>query len=186
MSAAAIIERVRASGGEITLAADGIKIRVPASLRDRAVAEVKAHKAAIRFALKAETGDAWDPDDYRAFYDQVAGMLEFDNRLPHQKAEAFAFECCVTEWLNRNFEESPPGRCVHCGGGKRRLDPLLPLGIERTGYIWLHSGCREAWHANRRAKAFAALAEVGITQPRPLTAAEAIISIRPMTKPNGA
>jgi hypothetical protein len=171
-AAAVIIERVRAAGGEIALASDGIKLRVPASLRDQVVAEIKEHKATIRFTLKAETGDPWDPDDYRTFYDQIAGMLEFDHGLAQLKAKAFAFECCVTEWLNRNFQQSPPGRCVHCGGGERRLDPLLPLGTESAGHPWLHSGCREAWNDNRRAKAFAALAEVGITQPRPITAAK--------------
>jgi hypothetical protein len=186
MNAAAIIMRVRASGGEITLAAGGIKLRVPASLRDQVVREVKAHKAAIRFTLKAETGDPWDPDDYRAFHDQIAGMLEFDHGLPRLKAEAFAFECVVTEWLNRNFQPSPPGRCIHCGGGKRQLDPLLPFGTERIGHAWLHAGCRETWHANRRVKACAALAKVGITHPRPIAAAEAVTAIRSVTTPPGA
>jgi hypothetical protein len=181
-AASAIIERVRAAGGEIALASDGIKLKVPASLRDQVVAKVKEHKAAIRFTLKAETGDAWDPGDYRAFYDQTAGMLD-DNGLPHLKAEAFAFECAVTEWLNRNFQQSPPGSCIHCSGGERRLDPLLPLGTESAGHAWLHSGCREAWHNNRRAKAFAALAEVGITRPRPVADADKVTAVRSVTKP---
>jgi hypothetical protein len=171
MSAATIIERVRAVGGEIALAADGIKLKVPASLRDQVVADVKQHKAAIRFALKAETGDAWDPDDYCAFYDEVTATF-LSEGLSKPKAEAFAFGCCVIEWLNRHFQPSPSGHCVHCRGGKRRFDPLLPLGTESAGHAWLHSGCREVWHANRRAKAFAALAEVGISHPGRLVAAE--------------
>jgi hypothetical protein len=48
-------------------------------------------------------------------------------------AEARAFECCVVEWMNRNFERSSLGRCLACGGGDHAHDALLPHGIEPTG-----------------------------------------------------
>jgi hypothetical protein len=57
MNAAAIIERVRAAGGEITLAADGIKLRVPLSLRDQAIAQIKAHKADIIALLSRQAAE---------------------------------------------------------------------------------------------------------------------------------
>jgi hypothetical protein len=174
MSAAAIIERVRASGGEITLAADGIKLRVPASLRDQVVAEVKAHKPEVKHLLKIEAGDPWDAGDYCACFDEAAGVAEVDHGRSLPEAEAYAFESCVTEWLNRNFEQSRPGQCAACGSGELAHDPLLPFGTERTGHVWLHARCQEVWHARRKAKAIAALAEFGISNPRPITAAEAI------------
>jgi hypothetical protein len=144
-------------------AADGIMAPDAALLRDQAVAEVKAPKAAIQSALKAEAGDHWDRDDYRALYDQVTGTL-LSEGLSKPKAEAFAFECCVLEWLNRTFEPSPPGCCVYCRREERNGDALLPLGTESAGRAWLHKGCRDVWHANRRAKAFAALADFGISR----------------------
>jgi hypothetical protein len=143
-------------------AGDGITAPDAALLRNQAVAEVKAPKAAIQSALKAEAGDTWDRDDYRAFYDEVTGTL-LSEGLSKPKAEAFAFECCILEWLNRTFEPSPPGRCVYCGRGERIADALLPLGTESAGRAWLHKGCRDVWHANRRAKAFAALADLSIS-----------------------
>jgi hypothetical protein len=147
-------------------AADCVRAPDDASLRHQAVAEVKAHKVVIQSAIKAETGDRWDPDDYRAFHDKVTGTL-LSEGLSKPKAEAFAFECCALEWLNRSFEPSPPGRCIYCGRGEHNRDALLPIGTEKAGRSWLHKDCREVWHANRRAKAFAALAEVGITHPWP-------------------
>ena len=48
MSAASIIKRVRDAGGEIKLAEDRIRLRVPASLQDVLAAEVRAQKNAIR------------------------------------------------------------------------------------------------------------------------------------------
>jgi hypothetical protein len=35
--------------------------------------------------------------------------------------------------------------------------------MESAGGAWLHKGCRDVWHANRRAKAVAALADLGIS-----------------------
>jgi hypothetical protein len=37
-----------------------------------------------------------------AFYDERAGIAEFEGRLPREEAEARAFARCVVEWLNRN------------------------------------------------------------------------------------
>jgi hypothetical protein len=165
-------------------AADGITAP-DALLRDQAVAQVKASKPAIQSALKVEAGDHWDGDDYRAFYDQVTGTL-LSEGLSKPKAEAFAFECCVTEWLNRTFEPSPPGRCIYCRRGERNGDALLPLGMESAGRAWLHGGCRDIWHANRRAKAFVALVNFGISRPGRLAATEEVTAIRPVRQSKSA
>jgi hypothetical protein len=71
-----------------------------------------------------------------------------------------------------NLQAVAVGGCIACGRGKRFQDPLLPVGTEDAGHAWLHSSCREAWHADRRAKAFAALADVGIIHPGRLVTAE--------------
>jgi hypothetical protein len=92
-----------------------------------------------------------------AFFDERAGIAEFDGGLSRAEAEARAFECCAVEWLNRNPERSPAGHCLGCGDREYAHDPLLPYGTEPTGHAWLHSRCWEAWHANRKAKAVAAL-----------------------------
>ena len=107
--------------------------------------------------------DGWSAEDWQIFFDERAGIVEFDGRQPRPKAEAQAFACCVVEWLNRNPERSPAGYCLGCGGRDHAHDPLLPHGIEPTGHAWLHSRCWPAWYEARKARAVAALAAMGIT-----------------------
>ena len=97
--------------------------------------------------------DGWSAEDWQVFFDERAGIVEFDGGLPRPEAEAQAFACCVVEWLNRNPERSPAGRCLGCGDREHAHDPLLPYGVEPTGHVWLHSRCWPAWYEARKAKA---------------------------------
>ena len=66
--------------------------------------------------------DGWSGEDWRAFFDERAGIAEFSGGVSRKEAEAHAFACCVVEWLNRHPAPSPPGRCAWCGesGDARR------------------------------------------------------------------
>ena len=109
--------------------------------------------------------DGWSAEDWQVFFEERAGIVEFDGGLPRAEAEAQAFACCVVEWLNRNPERSPAGRCLGCGDREHAHDPLLPYGVEPAGHVWLHSRCWPAWYAARKAKAVSALAAMGISAP---------------------
>ena len=104
---------------------------------------------------------AWDADDWRAFYDERAGVLAADGDLRPRDVEARAFECCVAEWLIRNPVRSDPGRCQACGVFDA-CDPLLPYGTTESGHTWLHGRCWPAWYQGRKAAAVAALKALGI------------------------
>ncbi len=108
----------------------------------------------------------WDAEDWRAFFDERAGIAEYDGGLPRADAEVRAFACCVGEWLNRNPARSSPGCCLGCGDGDHGHDPLLPFGLESAGHAWLHLGCWRVWSESRRAEAIAALAAIGIAPPQ--------------------
>ena len=105
---------------------------------------------------------SWQADDWRAFFDERAGIAEFDAKLPRPEAEALVFACCVAEWLIGHPVRSEPGRCLGCGLDDRPLDPLLPYGGETAGHVWLHAGCWRAWRAGREAEAADALAALGV------------------------
>src|SRR5262249_13736714 len=125
---------------------------------------LKRHKPEILQLLRRGSGD-WSAEDWRVFFDERAGIAEFDNGLSGSDAEVQAFASCVVEWLNRHPVRSPPGWGLGCGGLEYGYDPLLPYGAEPTGHVWLHSRCWEAWYATRKREAVAALKAIGI---RPL------------------
>ena len=99
--------RVRVSGADLILDAE----REPAP---RVLEAIRRHKASIINLLTAAEGN-WTAEDWRAFYDERAGIAEFDGGQTRAEAEALAFECCIVEWLNLHPQRSNPGRCVWCG-----------------------------------------------------------------------
>jgi hypothetical protein len=163
VNAVQALKAARAAGIRLSIDGDALMLEAaaapPASMLDL----LSRHKAGIVALLRPVNG--WSGADWLAFFDERAGIAEFDGGLPRAEAEARAFACCVVEWLNRNPVRSHPGRCLGCGGAERAHDPLLPFGTESGGHAWLHSGCSSAWHSARKADALAALAVMGISQP---------------------
>ncbi|MET3838579.1 hypothetical protein [Bradyrhizobium sp. OAE829] len=150
MSAVQAITAARAAGIELSL--DGADLALSAALAPPVAVldALSRHKAEIVALLQHV--DGWSGEDWQVYFDERAGIVEFDAGLPRAEAEARALECCMVEWLNRNPLSSPSNRCLGCGGEDDH-DKLLPYGAAPTGHAWLHSRCWEAWHANRKAGA---------------------------------
>jgi len=103
-----------------------------------------------------KSSDNWDTDDWRAFYDERAGIAEHMGEASQAEADARAFECTVVAWLNSHpAPDTGHGACVHCGNDTPAGD-ALPF-LNGGGYVWLHSDCHTAWMERRRADAIAAL-----------------------------
>jgi hypothetical protein len=116
-------------------------------------------------ALLRPRRDGLSAEDWQITFEERAAIAEFDGGLSRARSEALAFASCVVDWLNSNFVRSAPGRCLACGGGDRKHDPLLPFVTECTGHAWLHSRCWPGWHAKRQAEAVAALVAMGLPAP---------------------
>lgn len=162
MSAPQALKAARDAGVRIGVDGDALTLDADAA-PDAAVLDLLSlHKAEVISLLRTGS-DGWSGEDWWAFYDERAGIAEFDGGLPHDQAEARAFACCVAEWLNRNPMRSSSGGCLDCDGGDHAHETLLPLGTEPSGHAWLHSRCREAWHAGRKAEAVAVLSTCEIS-----------------------
>ena len=161
MSATEALRAARAFGVE--LAIDGNDLLLEAASEPPAVVldELSRHKAEI-VALLRPRRDGWSADDWRACFDERAGITEFDGGLSRAEAEAQALACCIVEWLNRNPTSSAPGRCAWCGQAESRHAVALPYGTEPGTHIWLHPECWPAWQDTRRSQAREALARMGI------------------------
>jgi hypothetical protein len=126
MSAIFALESAEAVGVRVVVDGDDLAPEQP----PQAVLDLLSqHKAEILRMLR-RANDGWSADDWQVFFDERASIAEYDGGLPRAEAEARAFACCVTEWINRYPTPSAPGRCLACGGGERSCDPLLPFGIE--------------------------------------------------------
>ena len=161
MSAAHALQAARAAG--ITVRIDGAELLLEAAVPPPAdvIDLLSRNKTGILARLRPGV-DGWSAADWRAFFDERAGIAEFDGGLPRAKAEALAFDCCVVEWLNRNPAWSELGHCLKCGREDRPGDPLVPFGTEPGSHAWLHRTCWPAWHRARQDEAIAALRAMGI------------------------
>jgi hypothetical protein len=156
MSAVVALKAARAAGIELALDGDDLALSAASAPPAAMLDALSRHKAEI-VALLRPGRDGWSGEDWLAFFDERAGIAEFDGGLPRGEAEVRAFECCAVEWLNHNPVRSLPGRCHGCGGSEDAIGKLLPYSTEPTGHAWLDSPCWEAWHPNRKAKAVAVL-----------------------------
>jgi len=164
MSAVEALESARAVGVHVEIQGDELLLEATSVPPTAVLEAISRHKTEI-IALLRPSRDGWSAADWQGFFDERAGIAEFDGGLSRREAEVQAFACCVVEWLNRNPERSQPGCCLACGGREKGHDALLPFGIEPAGHVWLHGHCWAAWYAERKAKAASALRVMGIVTP---------------------
>ena len=177
MSAIKALNAARAAGGRLAL--DGVDLVLSAaSAPPAAVLDALSRRRAEIVVLLRPGRDGWSAEDWQVYFDERAGIAEFDGGLPRAEAETRAFECCLVEWLNRNPVCSPSGRCLECGGRDDTYDKLLPYGTEPTGHAWLHSLCWAAGHARRNAEAVAVLS-LTCHSPRSTPSTEHVATVRP-------
>jgi hypothetical protein len=165
MSAAEALAQARSSGIRLRIDGDDLALEASAPPPAEVLDLLVQHKAEI-VTLLLLGNDGWSDEDWREFFDERAGIAEFDGGLPRDQAEAQAFSCCVGEWLLRNPVQSPSGRCHQCGHSGGMLLPYLTgYSVKTPGHTWLHQDCSPAWHRTYRAKAEAALKAMGISIP---------------------
>lgn len=163
MSAAEALRAARTFGLSLIVDGEDLVLEAAAPPPSEVLDLLSRQKADLIAILRPE-GDSWSAEDWLAFYDERAGIAEFDGGLTHSEAEARAFTCCVAEWLNRHPVRSPPDHCLGCGGTERLGDPLSHFGTDAAGHAWLHPRCRGAWESKRRTAAAAALAAIAIRE----------------------
>src|SRR4029077_18618475 len=161
MSANKALEAAQAAGVTVVIDGNDLMLRAPARPAPAVLDALSRYKAEIVALLRRES-QRWSAQDWRAFFDERAGIIEFDGGLPRAEAEVQALACCVVEWLNQNPARSTPSRCLGCGGGSWPSNQLLPFGTETHGHVWLHGAGGPTWHRARKADAVLALSSIGI------------------------
>ena len=164
MSAADALKAARAAGIQVTIDGDDLALEAPVPPPAEVFNLLARYKVAI-VTLLFQENDGWTVEDWKEFFDGRVRISEFDGG-PRDEAEAEAFSWCVSEWQNRNPVQSEPGVCDSCNRSHGLLLPYLTnFSLRYPGHTWLHQGCSQKWHQERRAKAVAALLAMGIAIP---------------------
>ena len=161
MNAAEALCMARENGVRVDIAGTDLILdanQEPASL---VLEALRRHKVGI-VALLTVAERNWTAEDWGVFYNERAGIAEFDGELPRPEAEIRAFECCIIEWLNRNPQHSNLGRCARCGEPDRDRHAVVPFGAESRSHTLLHPDCWPKWFPYRRQMAIRALVKIGI------------------------
>ena len=126
MSAVEALNMARTVGVIVCLDGDDLALQAPAQPPVAVIDALTRNKSDI-VALLRHMNDGWSAEDWRVFYDERAGIREFDGGLPRPVAEARAFEDCVIEWLNRNPAPSSVNRRTEAMKTVSRVG--LPTGL---------------------------------------------------------
>ncbi len=164
MTAAECLRAARATGIDIVLDGNDLVLEASSPPPETIINALSCNKAGI-IALLQPGPDGWSAEDWQVFFGERAGIVGFDGGIPRPEAEAQAFACCISEWMNRHPETSSPDCCLACGGGDSANDPLLPFGADSHGHAWLHSRCWKGWYEGRKAEAVVSLVNMGIKKP---------------------
>ena len=161
MSAVDAIRMARENGVRLGVAGADLILDADREPAPQVLEAIRHHKASI-IALLATSENSWSVGDWKAFFDERAGIAEFDGGQTRADAETIAFECCIVEWLNHHPQHSDPVNCAWCEKPDRDGHAVVPFGTEGHGHTWLHPECWNDWNQDRRESAQQALAAVGL------------------------
>jgi hypothetical protein len=111
------------------------------------------------------SGTSWDAADWRAYFDERAGIAEHDQGAALPVAEALAYDATVGEWCRRHpIPEGDHSECHHCRE-LRQGAAIVPVLNGMGGHFWIHNECLPAHLEARRQQAIAALRAIGLELP---------------------
>ena len=157
------LKSAKAAGVAVTIHGPNLLLEAVVAPPSNIIDEIKHNKAEIIALLRSSAAD-WTSEDWRAFFDERAGIAEHDGGLNRSQAEAQAYETCIIEWINQNHQPSSPDRCSWCLKDSDNETIVVPFGTAETAHAWIHHGCWHDWHEARKNAAIAKLSEMSIGQ----------------------
>lgn len=138
----------------------------------RLPAALTGHSTALRAALSIvqkppiqntaleapQSAEPWTRDDWVAFWEERAGIREFESGVARKEAEAGAVEDCIAQWLAVTpLSVHDRGNCISCGEPAQPIEALPIIIAGETGL--LHPACAIAFSAQRRMEAQSSLGQ---------------------------
>ena len=91
MSAVQALKAARDAGVRIGIDGDALTLEADAAPPPEVLDQLRRHKAGI-IALLRPTGGCWSEENWQAYFDERAGIREFDGGLSRGEAEERALE----------------------------------------------------------------------------------------------
>lgn len=162
MTASEALLQAREAGVRVRIDGDHLALEASAPPPAEVLDILARYKADILDLLRPAV-DGWSAKDWWEYFEERAGVAEFDGGLTRDEAEKRAYDCCVGQWLELNPVRSAPGRCESCSESTGLLLPYLTGGSHiDPWHTWMHQECSTHWHEARKAKAASALLGMGI------------------------
>jgi hypothetical protein len=106
--------------------------------------------------------DSWTALDWEAYFDERAGVREYEGGFDRGMAERLAFEDTIAHWMSVHLPvATEPDRCVYCREAAVLDDTLLPM-LAAAGNTWIHRSCWTGWEIKRRDEAIVSLRTMGL------------------------
>ena len=135
MTIHALLVRVHAAGGNLSLDNDELFVTAPTPLPDELVSELRGAKLDLLRHLWGRAVGVADPGPdataqcWQAWYGERAAIREFDAHYTREEAERLAFAECVDRWDLIHGARPDPTYCAGCGNvveGRKQME--LPDG----------------------------------------------------------
>jgi hypothetical protein len=157
MTGAEVLAFAASHGVRVTLAFGDLRLKIDRESAPEALDALRNHKEAV----VAELGRIAAAGQLRQTFEANVAAIVRVRSLPRPEAERIAFDNLVTERLNSTHPDTPSDRCAYCDHLETPDNTLLPFGAG-SKHAWLHGACWEQWRTQRRVKAVAELAALGI------------------------
>jgi hypothetical protein len=108
--------------------------------------------------------DSWTALDWKAYFDERAGIREYEGGFDRPTAERLALDDTIAHWMSVHLPPpTAPGECASCTSSLE--NDLLPV-LAEAGHTWVHLCCWTAWESARKREAAAYLSRMGLLPPK--------------------
>lgn len=107
--------------------------------------------------------NVWTASDWQYYFDERAGIYEFDGQLECDQAEKEAFKACVVRWLNIHPLQAHIDTCIHCHAPCHNSEGSTITVLNGDGYTNIHKECLDEWNITRVKQAISALNQLGVS-----------------------
>jgi hypothetical protein len=112
-------------------------VKAAAALPPDVVEELKRYKAEILRLLHRESG-AWPGEDWQAYFDERAGILDTTEATRVRKRRPWPWRPASPSGSTSIPVCSDPCWCFVCGRPDELGEALVPFGASSNGAAWLH------------------------------------------------